>query len=109
MWSEIIRMKDFTSGNVTRQILIFSWPMVLGSLVQNLYNVVDSVIVGRFLGKEALAAVGASFPVIFTLVSLVIGIGSGASTVVSQYFGAKDMKSVAKTIDTIFIFFFLRR
>lgn len=106
MWSEIIRMKDFTSGNVTRQILIFSWPMVLGSLVQNLYNVVDSVIVGRFLGKEALAAVGASFPVIFTLVSLVIGIGSGASTVVSQYFGAKDMKSVAKTIDTIFIFFF---
>ena len=99
-------MKDFTSGNVTRQILIFSWPMVLGSLVQNLYNVVDSVIVGRFLGKEALAAVGASFPVIFTLVSLVIGIGSGASTVVSQYFGAKDMKSVAKTIDTIFIFFF---
>lgn len=99
-------MKDFTSGNVTRQILLFSWPMVLGSLVQNMYNVIDSVIVGRFLGKEALASVGASFPVIFTLVSLVIGIGSGASTVVSQYFGARDLKNVAKTIDTIFIFFF---
>jgi putative MATE family efflux protein len=81
--------------------------MVLGSLVQNLYNVIDSIIVGRFLGTEALAAVGASFPVIFTLISLVIGIGSGATTVVSQYFGARDMKNVAKTIDTIFIFFFL--
>jgi Na+-driven multidrug efflux pump len=57
-------MKDFTTGNVTRQILLFSGPMVLGSLVQNLYNVIDSIIVGRFLGKEALAAVGASFPVI---------------------------------------------
>jgi putative MATE family efflux protein len=100
-------MKDFTSGNVTRQILRFSWPMVLGSLVQNLYHVIDSVIVGRFLGKEALAAVGASFPVIFTLISLVIGIGSGGSTVVSQYFGAKDLRNVAKTIDTLFIFFFL--
>ncbi len=100
-------MKDFTTGNVTRQILFFSGPMVLGSLVQNLYNLIDSIIVGRFLGKEALAAVGASFPVIFTLISLVIGIGSGATTVVSQYFGARDMKNVAKTIDTIFIFFFL--
>ncbi len=100
-------MKDFTTGNVTRQILFFSGPMVLGSLVQNLYSVIDSIIVGRFLGTGALAAVGASFPVIFTLISLVIGIGSGATTVVSQYFGARDIKNVAKTIDTIFIFFFL--
>lgn len=100
-------MKDFTAGNVTRQILFFSGPMVLGSLVQNLYNIIDSIIVGRFIGKEALAAVGASFPVIFTLISLIIGIGSGATTVVSQYFGARDMKNVAKTVDTIFIFFFI--
>lgn len=100
-------MKDFTAGNVTRQILFFSGPMVLGTLVQNLYSIVDSIIVGRFIGKEALAAVGASFPVIFTLISLIIGIGSGATTVVSQYFGARDMKNVAKTVDTIFIFFFI--
>lgn len=100
-------MKDFTAGNVTRQILYFSAPMVLGTLVQNLYSIVDSIIVGRFIGKEALAAVGASFPVIFTLISLIIGIGSGATTVVSQYFGARDMKNVAKTVDTIFIFFFI--
>jgi Na+-driven multidrug efflux pump len=100
-------MKDFTSGNVSRQLLMFSGPLVLASIVQNMYNVVDSIIVGRFLGKEALASVGASFPVIFTLISMVIGIGSGATTVVAQYFGAKEMRNVAKTIDTIIIFFFV--
>lgn len=100
-------MKDFTAGNVTHQILSFSGPMVLGTLVQNLYNVVDSIVVGRFIGKEALAAVGASFPVIFTLISLIVGIGSGATTVVAQYFGARDLKNVTRTIDTIFIFFFV--
>ena len=98
-------MKDFTEGNEARLILHFSVPLVLGNIFQNLYNIVDSVIVGNFLGKEALGAVGASFPIIFTLISLVIGVGSGASTVVSQYFGAKKLDQVRRTIDTIFIFF----
>jgi len=98
-------MRDFTAGSEARLILQFSIPLVLGNIFQNLYNIVDSVIVGNFLGKEALGAVGASFPIIFTLISLVIGVGSGASTVVSQYFGAKDFENVRKTIDTIFIFF----
>ena len=98
-------MKDFTVGSEAKIILNFSVPLVIGNLFQNLYNIVDSIIVGNYLGKEALGAVGASFPIIFTLVSLVIGVGSGASTVVSQYFGAKQMKQVARTIDTIFIFF----
>lgn len=98
-------MKDFTTGHVTKQILQFSGPLVLGSIFQNLYNVIDSIVVGNVLGKEALAAVGASFPVLWTLISLVVGIGSGASTVVAQYFGAKDTKNVVKTIDTIYIFF----
>jgi putative MATE family efflux protein len=98
-------MRDFTEGSEARLIFRFSVPLVLGNIFQNLYNIVDSVIVGNFLGKEALGAVGASFPIIFTLISLVIGVGSGASTVVSQYFGAKDLQNVKKTIDTIFIFF----
>ncbi|TKG95968.1 MATE family efflux transporter [Puteibacter caeruleilacunae] len=100
-------MKDFTQGNETNLILRFSAPMVLGSLFQNLYSIIDSIIVGNVIGKEALAAVAASFPIIFTLISLVIGVGSGASTVVSQYFGAKDYSSVKKTIDTIYIFFLI--
>lgn len=98
-------MKDFTVGKEARLILQFSVPLVLGNIFQNLYNVVDSIIVGRFLGKEALGAVGASFPIIFALISMVIGVGSGATTVVSQYFGAKKIEEVKRTIDTIFVFF----
>lgn len=98
-------MKDFTVGKEAKLILQFSVPLVLGNIFQNLYNVVDSIIVGRFVGKEALGAVGASFPIIFALISMVIGVGSGASTVVSQYFGAKKIAEVKRTIDTIFIFF----
>ncbi|HKJ41270.1 MAG TPA: MATE family efflux transporter [Sunxiuqinia sp.] len=100
-------MKDFTEGRVAKLILNFSVPLVLGNIFQNLYNIVDSIIVGNYLGKEALGAVGASFPIIFTLISLVIGVGSGASTVVSQYFGAKEMTHVRRTIDTTFIFFLI--
>lgn len=98
-------MKDFTAGKEAKLILHFSIPLILGNIFQNLYSVIDSIIVGRYLGKEALGAVGASFPIIFALISLVIGIGSGASTVVSQYFGAKKIEEVKRTIDTLFIFF----
>ena len=98
-------MKDFTVGKEAKLILQFSVPLVLGNIFQNLYNIIDSIIVGRYIGKEALGAVGASFPIIFALISLVIGVGSGASTVISQYFGAKKIDEVKRTIDTIFIFF----
>ncbi|MGE4586273.1 MAG: MATE family efflux transporter [Mangrovibacterium sp.] len=98
-------MKDFTEGKEAGLILRFSVPLIIGNIVQNLYHIVDSIIVGNFLGKEALGAVGASHPIIFALISLVIGVGSGASTVVAQYFGAKQTKQVRHTIDTIFIFF----
>ncbi|GET31991.1 MATE family efflux transporter [Prolixibacter bellariivorans] len=98
-------MRDLTKGNETKLIVRFALPMLAGNVFQNLYNIVDSVIVGNYLGKEALAAVGASFPVIFTLIALVIGVGSGASIVISQFFGAKKTDEVRRTIDTIFIFF----
>lgn len=98
-------MKNFTEGRVGKLLIDFSVPLVVGNIFLNLYNVVDSIIVGNYLGKEALGAVGASFPVIWTLNSLVVGVGSGASTVVSQYFGAKQEINVKRTIDTIFVFF----
>jgi len=97
-------MKDLTTGKERSLILKFALPMVAGNIFQNLYSIVDSIVVGNFLGKEALAAVGASFPIIFTLISLVIGVGSGATIVISQYFGAKRNQEVVRTIDTIFIF-----
>jgi putative MATE family efflux protein len=99
-------MKDLTNGKEGRLILRFALPMLLGNVFHQLYNVIDSIIVGNFIGKEALAAVGASFPVIFVFFSLVLGITSGSTIVISQYFGAKDTEKVKKTIDTLLIFLF---
>lgn len=97
-------MKDFTHGPVGRQIFSFSLPIILGNLFMQLYLVIDSVIVGRFLGKEALAAVGASTPVVFAVIALVIGVGSGGAVVISQYFGARQYDKVRITSDTLHIF-----
>lgn len=99
-------MKDFTSGRIGLSIFRFALPMLIGQVFQQLYTMVDQIIVGNFLGKEALAAVGASFPIIFTLISLVIGIASGGTIVISQYFGAKDFRMVKRAIDTVFIMLF---
>jgi len=96
-------MKDLTVGSVGKNILRFAMPMLLGNLFQQLYTFVDQIIVGRYLGKEALAAVGASFPVIFTLIALIIGIATGGTIVISQFFGAKNFTKVKRAIDTIFI------
>lgn len=96
-------MKDLTQGSEGRNIFRFAVPMLVGHMFQQLYTFVDQIIVGRFLGKEALASVGASFPVIFTLIALIIGIATGGSIVISQFFGAKNFTKVKRTIDTIFI------
>lgn len=99
-------MIDLTKGKEGRLILQFAYPMLLGNIFQQLYNVVDSIVVGHYIGKEALAAVGASFPFIFLLISLVIGIASGTTIIIAQYFGARDFKSIIKAIDTLYIFLF---
>ena len=72
-------MKDLTTGKIGLGIFKFALPMLIGQMFQQLYTFVDQIIVGNFLGKEALAAVGASFPIIFTLIALVIGIASGGN------------------------------
>ncbi|PKP22656.1 MAG: MATE family efflux transporter [Bacteroidetes bacterium HGW-Bacteroidetes-21] len=94
-------MRDLTTGKEGRVILGFAWPMLLGNVFQQLYSVVDSIVVGNFLGKEALSAVGASFPIIFSLISLIVGLSIGFNVVISQYFGAKNIPMVRKTIDTM--------
>lgn len=100
-------MRDFTVGNEGRLILNFAIPMLIGNVFMQLYQAADTVVVGRFIGKEALAAVGASTPVVFLTIALVIGIGIGASIVISQYFGAKQYDKVRTTCDTLFIFLFV--
>ena len=96
-------MKDLTTGSEGKRIFRFALPMLVGHLFQQLYTFVDQIIVGRFLGKEALASVGASFPVIFTLIALIIGIATGGTIVISQFFGAKNFTKVKRAIDTVFI------
>jgi putative MATE family efflux protein len=97
-------MKDLTTGKEGKLILQFATPMLIGNVFQQLFSVVDSVVVGNFVGKEALAAIGASFPVIFVLVSMIIGLVMGTTVIISQYFGAKDMVKVKKAIDTMYIY-----
>ena len=99
-------MQDFTKGKISKQIFYFALPIVFSSLLQQLYSIVDSIFIGHFVGKEGLAAIGASFPLIFALISFVIGIGSGATVVISQYMGAKRIESVKRAIDTMYIFMF---
>ncbi|MCC8197056.1 MAG: MATE family efflux transporter [Tannerellaceae bacterium] len=95
---------DLTQGKEWKVIFRFALPLLIGNLLQQLYNLTDSIIVGRFLGKEALAAVSASFFIYYFIISLVIGIGSGTSVVVSQFFGARQFENVQKTFSSFFIF-----
>jgi putative MATE family efflux protein len=97
-------MQDLTTGKEGKLILKFAAPMLLGNIFQQLFSVVDSIVVGKFIGKQALAAVGASFPVIFILVSLIVGLVMGSTVVISQYFGAKDHVRVKRAIDTMYIY-----
>jgi len=84
---------------VPRHLITFSIPMLLGNLLQALYNTVDSIWVGRFVGSDALAAVSVGFPVIFALVALIIGITMATTVLVSQYFGARRADDVVRTIN----------
>ncbi len=90
---------DMTEGNIPRHLIKFSIPMLLGNLLQALYNTVDSIWVGRYVGPEALGAVSISFPIIFSLVAMVMGITMATTTMVSQYAGAKQYDMVRKTIN----------
>ena len=75
---------DMTQGSPFRLIMIFALPLIAGNALQQLYNMVDSMVVGKFVGHTALAAVGVAFPVIFMISSLFMGLGTGAMVRVSQ-------------------------
>ena len=90
--------KDMTIGAPWKRILEFSVPMVLGNVAQQLYNTADSVIVGHYVGDNALAAVGSAAPILNLLLALFVGIATGAGIVVSQSFGARDREALSKGI-----------
>ena len=89
-----------TEGSIWKKIVTFAFPLFLGNLFQQLYNTADSLIVGNFLGGEALAAVGSSGSLIFLLTGFVNGVSLGAGVVVARYFGAKDWDRMRRTIHT---------
>ena len=95
-----------TSGNIPRQLAAYAVPLVLGNLFQLTYNVVDSAIVGRFIGKEALAAVGTASPVMNLLILGVSGLCIGASVIMSEAFGARDDGKVRREMATVSVFGF---
>ncbi len=89
---------DMTYGSPTKHLLLFSLPMLLGNIFQQIYNLADSIIVGRFVGSNAFAAVGATGSITFLFFALCNGIGGGGGIVVSQFYGAHDDKNVKNCI-----------
>ncbi|MBE6615758.1 MAG: MATE family efflux transporter [Ruminococcaceae bacterium] len=87
-----------TVGTPWKSILQFTFPMLIGNIAQQLYNTVDTIVVGKYIGDNALSAVGSAGPIINMLLVLFIGISAGASIMVSQYFGAKNRESLSQTI-----------
>ena len=95
---------SLTEGPISQALISFALLLLLGNLFQQLYNTADSLIVGNFLGSEALAAVSSSGNLIFLMVGLVNGVSMGAGVVIARYFGAKDYDRMQKTIHTLLAF-----
>ena len=92
--------RDMTSGSIIKAVLLFSLPLMIGNLFQMLYNTVDVIVVGNYVGKEALAAVGSTTVIINMQVFFFNGFSVGAGVVIARYFGAKDMDGLHKAIET---------
>ncbi len=95
---KLFSTKDMTVGSPWKRIMEFSIPMLLGNVAQQLYNTADSIIAGKYVGDNALAAVGSASPILNLLLALFVGISTGAGIVVSQSFGAKDRKGLTQAI-----------
>lgn len=96
-------VKNLTEGKPLKLLFFFAMPMILGNVFQQLYNMVDSMVVGKFVGEDALAAVGSSFPVVFLAVAIAAGLSMGCNVVISQLFGAGQIVAMKTTVYTALI------
>jgi putative MATE family efflux protein len=96
----IIRKNDLTQGSILSKLILFALPLIASTLVMQLYNVVDSIVIGQAQGDHGIAAVGMSFPIMMLFNALFIGVSMGANVVISQMFGARDMQSVQRAVNT---------
>ena len=99
-----VRQTDILTGSIPRQLLVFFLPIWFGTLFQQLYNTADTLIVGNFVGTNALAAVGATGAFVNLLVGLFVGLCSGAGVVVAQSYGARDLDAVDRQVHTALVF-----
>ena len=93
-------VRDMTEGTIWKHLVNFAFPLFVGNIFQQLYNTVDSIVVGNFVGADALGAVTSTIPIVITLIGLFIGLSMGASVVISQYFGAKDFANLRRATHT---------
>ncbi len=93
-------VRDMTEGIIWRHLINFAFPLFVGNIFQQLYNTVDSVVVGNFVGADALGAVTSTVPIVLTLIGAFVGMSMGSSVVISQYFGAKDVTNLRKSTHT---------
>ena len=100
-------LRDMTTGSPAGHILYFALPLLVGSLLQQFYNMVDSWVVGQYVGDAALAAVGVGFPVLTMFSSLFIGLSNGGTVIIAQFFGAGKLDRVREAVDTIYTAFLL--
>ena len=95
---ELFAPSDMTVGKPWEKIVAFTIPMLIGNIAQQLYNTVDSIVIGKYVGDNALAAVGSASPILNLLLVLFVGISVGVGVMVSQYFGARQRKELSMTI-----------
>ena len=98
---ELFAPSDMTVGKPWEKIVIFTIPMLIGNIAQQLYNTVDSIVIGKYVGDNALAAVGSASPILNLLLVLFVGISVGAGVMVSQYFGARQREELSMTIGNL--------
>lgn len=99
-FKKLISAVDMTEGRPWEKLLLFTAPLLVGNLFQQMYSTADAIFLGRFVGDNALAAVGASMPVFFLIMVLLMGVAMGSGIIVSQYFGAKSREDLSYTIGT---------
>ena len=98
----VVRKGDLTEGGIVSKLTLFALPLIAGNIVNQLYNVADSVVVGNFVGSDALAAVGVCFSVMMCFNALFFGLSMGAGILIAQCFGAKRQKQLQDAVNTSF-------
>ena len=95
---------DLTQGNIRRSLVLFSVPMILGNLLQQLYNIADTLIVGKTIGTAALSAVGSAYALMVLLTSIMLGLCMGSGVVFAQHYGARRMDDLKLSMVNAFLF-----